>query len=120
MLCNAGVDFLISRDRAGRIRFAAKQSPAGAAALRARGLDPTDLSTLLVIDGARVLRRLDAALVLARYLGPGWRLLAAPGWLLPSGLRDRLYDAVATRRYRWFGKRADCRLPSEAEAARFL
>jgi predicted DCC family thiol-disulfide oxidoreductase YuxK len=55
-----------------------------------------------------------------RSIGGLWRLPAALLWLFPRPLRDRLYDAVARRRYRWFGRFETCRLPTTDEADRFL
>jgi predicted DCC family thiol-disulfide oxidoreductase YuxK len=55
----------------------------------------------------------------ARTLGGAWRLLGVFG-LLPGGLRDRLYDALARRRYRFFGRHDACVLPRPEWRARFI
>ena len=61
----------------------------------------------------------EAVLRVVECLGGGWRL-ARPLRLVPQALRDTVYDFVAKNRYRWFGKRETCRLPSDAERERFL
>lgn len=119
-LCNWSIDFLIRRDRRGALRFAPLQSPVAQALLLAHGLDPTEFSSAVVLDGSRVYRRSDAALHALSRLGSYWRAFALAARVLPRPVRDAIYDRVAHNRYRWFGKRDSCRLPSAAERDRFL
>jgi hypothetical protein len=63
--------------------------------------------------------RSDAALLLARRLPWPWPLWSI-GWLLPRPLRDALYRFVARHRYRWFGRRESCMVPTPETASRFL
>jgi len=119
-LCNWSVDFLIRRDRRGALRFAPLQSAAAQTLLHEHGLDAAELSSVVVIDGTRVYRRSNAALHALGCLGPGWRAVAMVARLLPRPLRDTLYDWVAANRYRWFGQRESCRIPTPEERARFL
>jgi predicted DCC family thiol-disulfide oxidoreductase YuxK len=118
-LCNGAVRFVVRHDRRGRFRFASLQSEAGQALLRRHGLDPADLFSVVLVDGGRVTTRSDAALDVARGLGGAWR---AAGLLraVPRPVRDRVYDWVARNRYRWFGRRDACMLPSPELRARFL
>jgi predicted DCC family thiol-disulfide oxidoreductase YuxK len=118
-LCNGSVRFVVRHDRRGRFRFASLQSEAGQALLRRHGLDPADLFSVVLVDGGRVTTRSDAALDVARGLGGAWR---AAGLLraVPRPVRDRVYDWVARNRYRWFGRRDACMLPSPELRARFL
>ena len=118
-LCNGAVQFLLRRDRRRRLRFAALQSAAGRALLEQHGLPTETLETLVVLAGGRARVRSDAALLLARRLPWPWPLLAVCT-ILPRPLRDALYAFVARHRYRWFGRRASCRLPSAETADRFL
>ncbi len=118
-LCNGAVQFLLRRDREGRLRFAALQSAAGRAVLRERGLAADDLATIVVLERGRVRLRSDAALLLARRLPFPWPLLAI-FVVCPRPLRDALYDWVARHRYRWFGRTATCMLPGPENAGRFL
>lgn len=118
-LCNAAVDFVIERDPAGRFRFAALQSDAGRRLQRDYGLGSIDAKSVLLIDSGRVFARSTAALRIASRLGPPWSLMTV-FLLVPVPVRDWLYGFVARRRYRWFGRRSTCRLPSPDELARFL
>lgn len=118
-LCNGFVDFALTRDPEGRLRFGSLQSEAGQRALRDAGVDAPELSTLVVVEGGRGYVRSAAALRVLRQLRLPWPLLYA-FVVVPRPLRDAVYRFVAARRYRWFGRRDSCRLPSPAERARFL
>lgn len=116
-LCNRLVDFVLAEDHAGAFRLASLQGRA-ASARRISSPDGGDTVVLLVSD--RALVRSDAIVALLAGLGGPWRVLS---WLLarlPRALRDAGYRAVASRRYRWFGKRDGCRIPTEAERDRIL
>ena len=118
-LCNGAVQFLLRRDRRRRFRFAALQSAAGRALLAEYGLPTETLETLVVLESGKARLRSAAALHLARRLPWPWPLLAV-FTILPRPLRDALYAFVARHRYRWFGRRESCRLPSAETADRFL
>ncbi len=119
VLCSGWVGFLLKRDRRQRYRFAAMQTPAGRRLLQAHGLDPDDpLSFLLVEDGiART--NSDAIVAVLAGLGGPWRVASALRWA-PRALRDRAYRWLARNRYRWFGKKALCYLPTPEQSHRFL
>jgi predicted DCC family thiol-disulfide oxidoreductase YuxK len=117
-LCNAAVQFIIRRDPREHFQFAALTSEAAR-----RVLGPVPSSTLpdsvILVDEGQVFTRSDAALHIARRLTFPWRL--AYGLIvLPRAFRDVLYDAVARRRYRWFGRRKECMVPSPSVRKRFL
>jgi predicted DCC family thiol-disulfide oxidoreductase YuxK len=114
-LCSRSVDFILARDRTGAIRFAPLQGETAARELGDRRID-----SIVVREGGRLYRRSAAVLRIASALGGVWRLLAALARPIPRPLRDLLYDVIARHRYRWFGKRDTCRLPTPEERARFL
>ena len=118
-LCTEAVRFVVPRDRRGRIRFAALQGPTGQRILREQGLGTAELSTLIYVRQGRVLTRSTAALQLFRDLDGAWPLLAVLLGL-PRVLRDVVYDRVARRRYRWFGRTEACLVPGPDLAARFV
>lgn len=118
-LCNGSVQFIIRRDPAGRFRFASLQSEAGQALLRRHGLDPEDLFSVILVEDGRVHSRSDAALRIAGGLSGGWRAAGALR-VVPRPLRDLVYGLVARNRYRWFGRRDACMIPTPELRARFL
>lgn len=118
-LCNASVQFVLRRDPRARFRFAALQSPAAAALLAAAGWQGPRPDSVALVAGGRVLWKSSAALAIARGLRWPWPLLAVFA-LVPRPLRDVVYDFVARRRLRWFGRQEACMVPTPALRARFL
>ena len=118
-LCTGFVQFVIRHDRRRLFRFLPAQSPRGAALYAGLGMKSSDWdSNLLVLDG-RVYTELDAFIEIARRFGGPWRAMPLL-YAIPRFLRDWLYGRVARNRYRWFGKRDACYLPTPELAARFL
>ena len=120
-LCDGAVQFVLRHDRAERFLFASLQSDAAAPYLGRGGLDADYLASLVLVDeGGRVHTGADAALGVGRRLGAPWSVLAAAARVVPRPLREAAYRTVARHRYRVFGTREACRIPSPAERARFL
>ncbi len=118
-LCDASVNWIIARDRRGLFRFASLQSTAGERLQRTYNLDPTALDTLVLIENGRVYRKSGAAFRVLRRLRLPWALLF--GLIaVPPFIRDFAYDFFARRRYRWFGRRDECMVPSAEVRERFL
>jgi predicted DCC family thiol-disulfide oxidoreductase YuxK len=119
-LCDRLVQFVLRHDRRARFRFAALQSAAAAQTLAHFGKDPDELDTVYVLtEDGRLLQKARAIFFILRALGMPWSLGAVFG-ILPMVVSDWFYDRVAKNRYRMFGKRESCRLPSGDERARFL
>lgn len=119
VLCSANAQFILRHDRRGRFRLASMQGEAGAALYRRFGIDPADPETLIVVEGDHALRDSDAVLAIWRGLGWPWRA-ASVLRLVPRQLRDPLYRRVARNRYRLFGKRETCWVPTPAQRERIL
>lgn len=102
-LCNASVTFLQARQRAGALEYASLQSARGQALLKDVGLSRENFDTLVLYEGGRVYLRSTAALRLLRHVRFPWPLLYAL-IVVPSFLRDPVYNLIAHNRYRWFGK----------------
>jgi predicted DCC family thiol-disulfide oxidoreductase YuxK len=119
VLCSANAHFVLRFDRQGHFRLTAMQSQVGQALYRRFGIDPTDPDTLIVVTGDTALQNSDAVLAIWAGLGWPWKLLTIAR-LVAKPIRDRLYRWVARNRYRWFGQRETCWLPTPAQAARIL
>lgn len=118
-LCNGFVQFVIKRDPQARFRFGALSSDAARKVLEEAGVrGPIPDSIVLVQDG-RVYFRSDAPLRIARELTFPWPLFAVFA-VVPRFVRDRVYDFIAARRYRWFGRRDVCMIPTPGLNDRFL
>jgi predicted DCC family thiol-disulfide oxidoreductase YuxK len=118
-LCNALVRFIIRRDPRGTIRFASLQSEAAKALLQKHGLPVPNMDTVVLLESDRVLVRSTAVLHVFRHLTYPWPILYGLT-VIPPSWRDRIYDAVARRRYKWFGRRDRCMVPSSDLRHRFL
>jgi len=123
-LCNSVVQFIIRNDRDGVFRFASLQSKLGeearaSAFAEKASADDRDADSVILFYKGRYYAKSEAVLKVARLLG-GWMLLLIPGYILPRFIRDAIYDAVAKRRYKWFGRKEECMIPTPELKARFL
>ncbi|WP_321168764.1 thiol-disulfide oxidoreductase DCC family protein [Salinigranum salinum] len=118
-LCNGAVQFVVDHDPRGRIRFASLQSDVGRAVLDRLDLPRDDLETVVLVEGTRAYTRSAASIRVCELLGGVYRL-ASVGWVVPRGVRDRLYDVVAEHRYQWFGRKDQCMVPTPELRSRFV
>lgn len=121
--CNGVVRWLLAHDAKKALTFAALQGET-ASALRARHPEiPESIDTFVFVErraaGERVWLRSAALFRLFAALPAPWRWIAALR-VFPRALTDRVYDAFARRRYRWFGELETCPVPTLEVRARFL
>ncbi|XBP66569.1 thiol-disulfide oxidoreductase DCC family protein [Bacillus velezensis] len=118
-LCGGAVQFIIKRDPAGKISFASLQSDTARELLASEGLPTEQFDSMIFIENGRIYKKSAAVLKVSRHLRGAWRL-SAVFFAVPRPLRDRAYSFIARRRYKWFGKREACMLPSPEIKNRFL
>jgi predicted DCC family thiol-disulfide oxidoreductase YuxK len=119
-LCEMSVQFVIRNDRAGHFRFGSLQSPTAQQLLRNARYEHDALSSVLLLIEGKVYRKSRAALQICRRLDRAWpALYHLFGWV-PTALADVVYDYIGARRYRWFGKKDKCWIPTPELAARFI
>ncbi len=118
-LCSGSVRFVFRRDPEGRFRFAALDSEVGRRLLARCGVVPETTDSVVLVEPGRCSLRSTAALRICRGLRFPWPLLSLL-LLIPPPLRDALYDFVARRRLRWFGRLDQCFLPDAELSRRFL
>jgi predicted DCC family thiol-disulfide oxidoreductase YuxK len=117
-LCNGVVRFIIRRDPTGDFQFAPLTSAAARRALAS--VPPGEIpNSVVLVDNGRIYTRSDAALRIARGLRFPWAL-AYTLVIVPRSLRDWVYEAIARRRYRWFGRQDRCMIPGPSIRGRFL
>lgn len=118
-LCNGAVTFIIKRDKDDLFRYAALQSEPGKELAAKHGIVTSKTDSIILIDGDRHYTKSSAALRIARNISGVYPLLYGL-MVLPPLMRDRLYDLIAQNRYRWFGKRESCMVPTPELKEKFL
>ena len=119
-LCNSAVTFIIENDKKDVFRFASLQSEIGRKLVEDRGMDPEELDSIVLIDpGVAYYRKSTAALEISRELSGGYSLLKN-FLFIPESLRDGIYNFVANNRYKWYGKKESCMIPTPELKSKFL
>ena len=119
ILCTANAQFVLKHDHNRHFRLASMQKEVGAALYRRFGIDPANPESMIVVAGGRLFKDSDA--VLAIYAGLGWPWKAVSLLrVIPRFLRDPAYRWLARNRYRIFGRREACWVPSPGDADRVL
>lgn len=116
-LCQGSVRYLIKHDKKGVLKFASLQGNYAKDFVNETKIQ--SMQSILFFDGKMLYKKSTAVLKLSRLLG-GWHQLLLLGYILPRFVRDWLYNIVAKNRYRWFGKKDQCMLPSKGFENRFL
>jgi predicted DCC family thiol-disulfide oxidoreductase YuxK len=117
-LCNRFVDFSLKHDPHGRVLFAPLQGKTAGELLSKT--DVENLDTVIFYENGNLSRRSTAIVKLLSGVGGFWNVLAWLLWLIPRPLRDFGYRLTAKNRYRFFGQKETCRLPTAEERVRFL
>lgn len=118
-LCNNSVDFIIRRDTKNVFKVGAIQDEHTQKLLDSYEIPADYLDSLIYIHKDQVYFKSRGALEIARNLGGLWPILYGL-IIIPAFIMDPIYDWVARNRYRWFGKKETCRLPTPEERAKFL
>ncbi len=121
-LCNGFVNFIIRRDKDAKLKFLPLQSDNADDWLRNKHVDRElirDASTVIFFNQGEVAVKSDAVLKIATFLPFPWRMVRVFR-VLPKSIRDKLYDFVAANRYKWFGKKQQCMIPSPEIRERFV
>lgn len=117
--CNSAVNFTIKRDKKAVIQFAPLQSEKGRMFLRQYNLPADDMRSFVFIEDGKTYLRSTAALKVCRYLNGLWPLCYI-FILVPRFIRDAVYNFIAKHRYKWFGMRQECMMPTPEIKKRFL
>lgn len=118
-LCNSSVQFIIKRDHKAKFRFASLQSVYGQEQLQKYQLSTTDMNSFVYIKAGKAFTESTAGLLVLKDLGSFWK----PVYFLivfPKPLRDWVYNRIAKNRYRMFGKKESCMVPTAELKSRFL
>ena len=118
-LCNSTIQFIIKKDTKQRFKFASLQSDAAREVLLQYSMKNVELKSIVFITNNRIYLKSSAVLRILWELGGFYKLLYF-FWVVPKPLRDLSYDYIAKNRYRWFGKKEQCMVPTPELKNRFL
>ncbi|HLP52938.1 MAG TPA: DCC1-like thiol-disulfide oxidoreductase family protein [Chitinophagales bacterium] len=118
-LCNGYVNWMIDHDKKNQFKFASLQSEFGRQKVAELGLQGDYLNTIVYYDNGRGYTHSSAVLHILKQLGGVYSLMAI-FLLVPPFIRNFVYNVVARNRYKWFGKRDSCRIPTPELKSRFL
>ncbi|WP_273130347.1 thiol-disulfide oxidoreductase DCC family protein [Metabacillus sp. HB246100] len=118
-LCNETVKFVIRYDKNEHFKFASLQSVEGQNLLKKHRLPTKDFNSFVMVKDNKVYTKSTAALMVCKTLGGAWSLLYL-FIILPKPFRDAIYTYIAKHRYKWFGKKEECMIPTPEMKKRFL
>jgi predicted DCC family thiol-disulfide oxidoreductase YuxK len=118
-LCNSSVQYVIKHDPDAVFRFASLQGETGQQLLKQYGLSTNDMNSFVLISDNKAYTRSEAALNVAKQL-TGFTKLLYGFIIVPPFIRNAVYNLIAKNRYKWFGKKDSCMIPTAALRSRFL
>jgi predicted DCC family thiol-disulfide oxidoreductase YuxK len=118
-LCNRSVQFIIKKDKKKQFRFASLQGNAGQELLKKFKLPADNFNSFILAEGDQIYTRSTGVLRMLKKLGGGWQLFY--GFIIvPKFIRNAVYNWIARNRYKWYGKRNECMVPTPDLKERFL
>lgn len=117
--CNYWVNFAIRHDRKKKLRFTPLQGETASRLLTKYKLSTSSLSSVIFIDKEKVYTQSSAAIRIAKHLDGGWKLFYG-FMIVPKFIRDFFYNIIARNRYKWYGKKERCMIPTPELKERFL
>lgn len=118
-LCSSSVQFIIKRDKKNQFLFGSLQGQTGQQYLRKFGIPSGEFNSFMLVEDDHLYTRSTGVLRMLKQLGGAWSLLYI-FIIIPRFIRDALYKLVARNRYKWFGKKEECWIPTPALKAKFL
>lgn len=116
--CDRSVEFIIKRDKKAVYKFTSIQSDTGQFIVEKFAV-PSDIDSMILVKNETCYYKSSAALRICKNLKGAWKLLYFC-LLVPKPIRDHFYDVISKNRYKWFGKKDSCTLPSPEIRNRFL
>lgn len=117
--CNSAVNFVIKRDKKNLIQFAPLQSETAHVLLIKYEMKTQEVKSFIFIENGKAYMQSTAALKVCRHLSGAWPALYSL-IIIPSFIRDGIYNWIAKNRYKWFGRKNECMIPTPELQAKFL
>ena len=119
-LCDASVQFIIKHDAKDIFRFVAIQSELGQEFIKYLGIDTSKTDSIILYEpGIAYYYKAEAALRITREL-KSWHSILYGFMFIPDGIKNSVYDYIAKNRYKWYGKKEACMIPTPELKAKFL
>ncbi|MCO6149356.1 thiol-disulfide oxidoreductase DCC family protein [Flavobacterium sp. NRK1] len=119
-LCDATVQYIIKHDKEDVFRFVALQSELGQEIIKHIGVDTSKTDSIILYEqGHAYYYKAEAALKIAGKLGGIYTLLSVFS-IFPNWISNKIYDYVAKNRYKWYGKKDACMIPTPEIKSKFL
>lgn len=117
--CNAGINFIIKQDKKSVFLFAPLQSKYGQRIAEQFHLPKKDFDSFILIDKGKIYNKSAAGFKIYGKLPWYWKWTQI-FWIVPRFITDAVYDLIARNRYKWFGKKERCMIPTPEQRSRFL
>lgn len=117
--CNSSVNFIIKHDKNNFFKFAALQSEKGKELLKRYNIESERLGSIVLIENGKAFTKSSAALIITKHLNGLYPLLYS-FIIIPPFIRNAVYNLIARNRYKWFGKKESCMIPSEKMKEKFM
>lgn len=117
--CNYWVNFAIKRDKKKKLKFTTLQGEAAKQLLPQFHINSTSLSSVIFLDKGKAYTQSSAAIRICKHLNGGWKLFYGL-MIIPKFIRDFFYNIIARNRYKWWGKKDECMIPTPELKERFL
>jgi predicted DCC family thiol-disulfide oxidoreductase YuxK len=117
--CNSSINFVIRHDKKKYFKFATLQSSFAKELLQELETLAPPMDSLVLIENNKLFKRSTAVLNIAKKLDGAYFFLSV-FFILPRFIRDHVYFFVAKKRYKWFGKKEACMIPTEEVKERFI
>lgn len=119
-LCDSSVQFIIKKDKKDVFRFVALQSVLGQNILKHIGVNTNSIDSILLYEpGSAYYYKAEAVLKIAASLGGLYSMLSVFA-IVPKSFSNFIYDFIAKNRYKWYGKKENCMVPTDALKVKFL
>ncbi len=119
-LCDKSVQFVIRHDKHDKFRFVAQQSELGQEIMSYLGINPVSTESIVLYEpGHAYYTKAEAAIRIVKALG-GWFTLMSVFLVFPDLITNNVYSYIAKNRYKWYGKKSECTVPTPEVRAKFL
>lgn len=118
-LCNSLVNFLLKIDKDNRLKFSPLQSNFAKRELKNSDINLEEIDSIMLQVGSKFFIKSDAVIKIIKEMRWYWQGLLVIK-ILPKNIRDKLYDFIADHRYKWFGRKDSCMIPTNDVKSRFI